>query len=88
MKSIRTTPTVHAAEGDERIRTAEQALGADAVYVVTLVTKDPLSITTGTKHYRVQAQTPRKAINLAKRDYNRRCAPKWALSGTAQEAVS
>ena len=32
MKSIRTTPTVHAAEGDERIRTAVPALGTDSAY--------------------------------------------------------
>jgi hypothetical protein len=32
VKSIRTEPLNHAAEGDERIRTAEQALGTDPVY--------------------------------------------------------
>ena len=31
-KSIRTEPHDHGAEGDERIRTAEQAPGADAAY--------------------------------------------------------
>ena len=32
MKSVRTNPTVQAVEGDERIRTAELALGTDPVY--------------------------------------------------------
>lgn len=32
VKSIRTNPRTHAPEGDERIRTAEQGLGADPVY--------------------------------------------------------
>lgn len=36
MKSIRTNPTVHALEGDERIRTAEQFVATDPAYVAAL----------------------------------------------------
>jgi hypothetical protein len=36
VKSIRTDPTVHAAEGDERIRTAVCAPSADPVYEAVL----------------------------------------------------
>lgn len=32
MKSIRSTPSVHAVQGDERIRTAEQAPSTETMY--------------------------------------------------------
>lgn len=45
------------------------------IYDVQLLVRDPISAFDSTRFRRVEAETPMKAANRARREFNKNCAP-------------